>query len=293
MRLIIYFILFFLVGTAPTLGRDLSETIQFGGLQRTYRVHLPPQFDGKSKWPVLIVFHGFANDSHSMEALTGFDAIADREKFLVVYPDGVSRHWSFGESRDAVDDVGFTLALLAHLRAKFFADPRRTYAVGISNGGFLTLTLACQHPEQFAAVATVAATFSQQQAKTCKPSRPVPIALIHGEADRLIPFGGGLSADGLSLLSVPATVKRWAVLNGCEKQSKVEQLQRRVQDGTAVQQTRFLKCRGAAQVHFYQIAGGGHTWPGSTKNLPIIAVGKASQNLKASEVLWQFFRLFA
>jgi polyhydroxybutyrate depolymerase len=289
MRLLIWFFLFFLVGTTPTLGRDLSESIQFGGLKRTYQVHLPRQFDRKYKWPVVIVFHGFANDSRSMEALTGFDAIADHEKFLVVYPEGVSRHWSFGESRDAVDDVGFTLALLARMRAKFSADPQRTYAVGISNGGFLVMTLACQHPEQFAAVATVAATFSQQQAKTCKPPRPVPIALIHGERDRLIPFGGGLTADGLSLLSVPDTVKRWAVLNGCEKQPKVKQLERWVQDGTAVQQTRFLKCRKAVQVHFYQIAGGGHTWPGSTKNLPILAVGKASQNLKASEVLWQFF----
>ncbi|MBC7883221.1 MAG: prolyl oligopeptidase family serine peptidase [Anaerolineae bacterium] len=292
MRLLIFSLLFFLVGTSSTLGRDLTEGIQFGGLQRTYRVHLPKKFDGRRKWPVVIVFHGFANDSLSMEELTGFDAIADREKFLVVYPDGVSRHWSFGESRDAVDDVGFTLALLARMRAKFFADPRRTYAVGISNGGFLVLTLACQHPEQFAAVATVAATFSQQQAKTCKPSRPVPIALIHGELDRLIPFGGGLTADGLSLLSVPDTVKRWAVLNNCENQPYVEQLPRRVQDGTAVQQTRFLKCRGATQVHFYEIGGGGHTWPGSTKNLPILAVGKASQNIKASEVLWQFFRSF-
>jgi polyhydroxybutyrate depolymerase len=292
MRWLIFVLVLFLMPASPTYARDLSETIRFGGVQRFYHVHVPQGFDGKHRLPVVIVFHSFTNDGLSMVELSGFNQIADREKFLVVYPEGIGRRWYFGEGGYKVDDVGFTLALSELMRSKFFADPKRTYAVGISNGGFLVLTLACQHPERFAAVATVAATFTQQQAKTCKPTHPVPITLIHGEADPLVPFRGGRTAEGLLLLSVQETVKHWAVLDGCENKPQVQQLANQVQDGTNVLQTNYLKCQKRAQVRLYRIAGGGHTWPGSKKNLPSIVVGKTSQNLNASEALWQFFHQF-
>jgi polyhydroxybutyrate depolymerase len=292
MRWLIFVLLLFLMPASPTYGRDLSESIRFAGVQRFYHVHIPQEFDGKHRLPVVIVFHSFTNDGQSMVELSGFNQIADQDKFLVVYPEGIGRRWYFGEGGYKVDDVGFTLALLELMRTKFFADPKRTYAVGISNGGFLVLTLACQHPEQFAAVALVAATFTQRQAKTCKPNHPVPITLIHGEVDPLVPFRGGRTAEGLLLLSVQDTVKCWALLDTCENKPQVQQLPSRVQDGTSVVQTHFKKCRKGTQVQLYQIAGGGHTWPGSRKNLPSIVVGKASQNLNASEALWQFFHKF-
>jgi polyhydroxybutyrate depolymerase len=40
----------------------------------------------------------------------------------------------------------------------------------------------------------------------------------------------------------------------------------------------------------YTIEGGGHTWPGGPQYLPVFLVGKASHNLDATQVIWDFFK---
>ena len=83
---------------------------------------------------------------------SGFDAVADREGFVVVYPEAINREWSYGRVTNqpmpvvdgqTVDDVGFIRLLIDELVAGGLADAGRVSAAGSSRGGLLAYTLAC------------------------------------------------------------------------------------------------------------------------------------------------------
>lgn len=106
------------------------------GLERTYRLHVPPGHDRTPPAPLMIVLHGGGGDGRGMPKLTegGFDRLADREGFIVAYPDGIENHWNDGRGnesyraqRERVDDVGFMGALIDALAASHGIDRARVY----------------------------------------------------------------------------------------------------------------------------------------------------------------------
>lgn len=78
---------------------DRQGTIRHGGLVRTYLLHVPPAARMSRPVPLVLVFHGGFGTGQGMVALTGFNDLADRQGFLVAYPDGIDRHWSDGGGR--------------------------------------------------------------------------------------------------------------------------------------------------------------------------------------------------
>ena len=145
-----------------------QKSIESGGLERRYSVHLPPSYEVGTPTPLIIAFHGGGGDGEGMELLTHMDEISDRERFIVVYPDGINRNWNDGRSQinPGVDDVGFVRDLLDQLGSDYSIDTKRVYATGISNGGFMSYRLAFDLSGRFAAIASVGAPLSEQ--------RPVP-----------------------------------------------------------------------------------------------------------------------
>ena len=85
-----------------------------------------------------------------MEALTHFDDLADREGFMVAYPDGLNNEWNFvrGVRGYAMtqDDTAFLVALIDHIGADHPVDKARVYLAGFSNGGFMAERVACENP---------------------------------------------------------------------------------------------------------------------------------------------------
>jgi polyhydroxybutyrate depolymerase len=174
------------------------ESLSFDGRVRTYRVYAPPGLHQPA--PLLFVLHGGGGSGSNMELMThrDFNRVADRDGVLVVYPDGVGRNWNDGRSdvrseamQKNVDDVGFLRALVRTLSARYRVDAKRVYSTGISNGGFMSLRLACDAADVFTAVAPVAANLSVDLGPRCKPSRPVSVAMLNGTEDPLVPWGGG------------------------------------------------------------------------------------------------------
>lgn len=287
---------------SPAPGRDLVGSIESGGLHRTYLLHLPPSYDDSHPVPLLLVFHGGYMTGKSMALLTGFSYTADTYGFIVAYPDGYDNHWNDGRnvtsaSKAGVDDVGFVSNLIDSLSNQYRIDLTRVYATGFSDGGMFTHRLACQLANKIAAVAAVSGTLPPETANTCNPGRAVPILMIHGTSDPLVPFNGGnvsvLFAKAGYVLSLNDTVNRWMQIDSCPTTPAVTALPEVVNDGTTVVRESYGPCMQGTSVVAYIITGGGHAWPGGPQYDPVFIVGKASQNLDASQVIWTFFEEYS
>ena len=274
----------------PGAARDQAGTFQFGGLTRTYRVHVPP---GPPVGLVLNL-HGGAATAIGQEGLTDFDAAADATNLLVVYPDGYDKSWADGRAaspaaRHHIDDLGFLVALVGKLASDFGVPPGHVFSTGMSNGGFMSNRLACDRADVFAAIAPVSGTLGAGVA--CNPSRPVSVLAVHGTRDPLVPFNGGdvHGRGGVShAISATAMVDKWRSVDGCRGDTSKQDLPD-VGDGTSVHRFDASPCADSAEVVFYKIDNGGHTWPGAKQYLPAAVIGATTRAFDASHVIAQFF----
>lgn len=280
---------------------DVKSTMTYEGERRIYYVHLPPVYDDSAALPVVFVLHGGGGKAEEMDKFTGFNAVADREGFIVVYPQGLQGHWSDGRTVERVigkyketDDVGFLAALVDELNKKYKIDQARVYATGISNGAFMSFRLAADRPDVFAAVAGVAGGLSEDLAANHPPKGPVPVMFINGDADPLVPYNGGeIKVWGLSRGSVrpiSEAVRWWSEANGAAAEGVVTQLPNRApDDGTTAFREEHAGPAGT-DVVLITVNGGGHTWPGGWQYRSERLVGKTSRDFNASDVIWDFFR---
>jgi len=271
-------------------ARDLSGTFRFGGMDRTYTLHVPPGD------PVGLVLnlHGGGGTGTGQQGLTDFDAVANAHSLLVVYPDGYDKSWADGRGvspadRHHVDDVGFLVGLAGKLSNDYNIGAGHVFATGMSNGGFMSNRLACERADVFAAIAPVAGTLGVGVA--CNPSRPVSVWEAHGTADPLVPFNGGdvKGRGGIShAISANNMVDKWRSVDGCQGIPSAGALPD-VGDGTVVHRFESTACATPTEVVFYQIDNGGHTWPGGKQYLPKAIIGATTRALDGSESIAQFF----
>lgn len=283
----------------PRVQEDREQTLQVGGLQRTFLVHVPRSYDGKTAMPVLFALHGGRATGRGMNTLTGFNGLAEEKGFIVVYPDGVDKFWNDGRAtakHKEVDDVGFISALIDHLGQTYNVDRRRVFVTGISNGALMSMHLACDLSEKIAAIASVAGAIPVDIAPQCKPHHPMPVLMIHGTSDPIVPYTGGEifafggRAQGGRVLSVKETAVKWAAHNKCATTSQRTELPDTDQrDGTRVNREVFSGCQQNAEVIVYTIVDGGHTWPGGPQYLPERIIGKTTRDINGSEIIWDFF----
>ncbi|MEW6303393.1 MAG: PHB depolymerase family esterase [Verrucomicrobiota bacterium] len=266
---------------APGAARSLEHA----GVKRTYRLHTPKGAPPAKPLPLVIVLHGMGANGALTEALTKFSPLADQEGFAVVYPDGLNKRWRYWGD----EDTGFIVALVDELIRQGVADRARVHVCGISNGAYLTNVLASEHADRFAAVAAVAGTMPRRKASAARPSRPVPMLYIHGTADEIAGYDGRdrFSKRELSL-AAEDLVHWWVKQNGCNPTPVREKLPDNADDGTTVERFRYQAPGGGADVVFFKINGGGHTWPGGSVQ-PAELLGKTCRDFDAAEVMWTFF----
>lgn len=273
--------------------RDFEEEVVSNDLVRRCHVHLPSNYEASNSLPLLIALHGRLGTGKKMIKQTGFNGIADREGFIVVYPEGFKRGWADGRGithadKRGINDVAFIDRLVKVLQKKFPIDPTRIYIAGHSNGGFMAQRLAVKSSHKFAAIAVVAASLSEWLASRFTPSRPTPILFINGTADPVTPYLGGRPPGGARVLSVEDTVKIWVHFNGCKEATEVQKING-LNNGTLVSVLTYGPCENYSQVKLYRIEGGGHVWPGESEDLSSSGVGKFGRELNASEEIWEFF----
>ncbi len=274
-----------------------TAAIQVDGRRRSYLVHLPTYYNPNVHYPLVLVFHGGGSYGQGMTGLAHFNPLANAQNFIVVYPNGYHRSWADGRGttkadQDGVNDVTFVATLLDQLTHSLNIDTQRIYAAGMSNGGFFTARLGCELADRIAAIAIVAATMPTLLAERARPSRPVPVLYFHGSDDRFVPAGGGIVTIGAkgSILSITDAVQWWARHNRCMSAPTITSLPTPVSDGTQVQQIHYRGGAQGADVIYYNIIGGGHTWPGGLQYLPVGLIGKTTRNLDATATIWAFFQ---
>jgi polyhydroxybutyrate depolymerase len=278
------------------------ESLAFGGRERTYRLYVPPRLGPAA--PLLVVLHGGGGGGAGMEALTarGFNRRADEAGVLVVYPDGVEHGWNDGRHdlrtravREAVDDVGYLRALVATLGRRYPLDRERVFVTGISNGGMMTLRLACDAADLYTGFVAVAASLGADTAGRCQPAAARPVALIDGTEDPLVPFAGGevkvLGARRGRVLGAEATAAAFRGFAGCSGVDSEPPLDRIADDGTVLVVRRAAGCRSGTSVVLYEVQGGGHAWPGGLRYAREWLIGRVSRELDATEEVWRFLGL--
>jgi polyhydroxybutyrate depolymerase len=276
-----------------------------GGFQRAYRVHIPSGYDGTTPLPLVVVIHGAFDTAKNIEKISGFSQLADRDAFIVLYPEGIGifgylQHWNAGHccgkaADDPIDDVGYLATAIADVCIRLPVDQRRIYMVGFSNGGMMTYRFAAERTGTLAAAASIAAsiggrpTASAPEWRIPAPGKPLPILIIHGLEDDDVPFEGGHSVHRKgerTYLSVPDSVQFWVDANGCQ--------------GPPIHS---LRCHGAVRIEAWdscdnqsatvlgKIDGWGHVWPGPyfTDRLPD---DDPLHDFDAAEMVWTFFKRF-
>jgi polyhydroxybutyrate depolymerase len=265
-----------------------SASILVGNIRRSLHWYVPKNVPVSSAVPIIVLLHGGGGSGSNIGAITqaqgGFDAFAEQNGFIAIYPDALGAHWNDG--RETIphrnDDIGFINAAIDHVARLHRVDMRRVFVAGISNGGMMAQRFACESAQSPAGIAVVAANLPRALFNTCQSSPAVPAIFLLGDNDPLIPFQGGIVKGGVGgeVMSGQSSVDFWVKKNSAVAQAI------RILGQTEVAT---YQARGRTTVAFYKVSGGGHTWPGGTQYAPVRIVGSVSRDFSANQVIWDFF----
>ena len=259
-----------------------SYSIEVGGVERSFRVFRPTQLDDPASLVVMI--HGGGGSGAIAEKFYGWDALANREHFVVAYPDALGTAipaWNTegnccGQSgRTGVDDVGFIVAMVDFVQQRLPIDASRIFATGISNGGMLDYTLACT-TDLFAAIGPVSATMLND----CVDPAPTSVIHIHGLKDTTVPFDGSIG-DGPAKIDGPPisdVIESWRRFDGCTSA---------VATTAGLVTTSTSNCTNGREVELITVADGEHGWPGAAQKPN--GGKQPSQAIDSTATIWAFF----
>jgi polyhydroxybutyrate depolymerase len=274
-------------------GDAVPHTIDVNGVSRTYLLYVPPNTAGKNL-PAFIMLHGSGSTNAQQEKYSNFDALAAAHGLVVMYPQGIDKHWNDGRvigHESMADDIGFMKAMLAEVNAQGLIDPKRVYAAGISNGGFMAQHMACVMPDALAGIAVVAAT--QPVDAACPSAHPMPVIFFQGTADKLVPYNGGPIAPQFgnrgTAMSNAQAVAIWQKRNGCGAASQTKIAAKDSSDLPVTVDT--YSCPAGHGLENVVVQGGGHTWPGAIQGrIATYFLGPVTDNISANDMMWNFFQ---
>ena len=285
---------------AAAMREMVERTLEVDGVARKYFLFVPSA--PRPAMPVVIVLHGGGGSPQQMERYTRFSELADREGFVAVYPAAVDYHWNDGRraesiraQRDDVDDVKFLRAVIDDAARQTTIDRARVFATGISNGGFMSNRLAAEASDLVAGVAPVCGGMAPAIAEKFAPQFPVSVLIIQGDADPLVPIGGGNvvvfgQRSRGKTIPIDELLAKYVERNGNRGEPQRTTLDADPNDGTSVEIVSYPDGPGGVKTEMYLVKGGGHTWAGRPLYLPESVIGKASQDFSATDVIWGFFK---
>lgn len=249
------------LGTAAFAQTTVTINLQVAGKARSGVVHIP---SGTSNPPVVFFVHGYGGSGAGFENDTKGDKVADREKFIAIYPSAVSGSWNMQDT----SDYPFLLALLDTVNGRYKIDRNRVYCAGFSQGGFISFGVGYKHPEVFAAVAPVSGHIPSFS--TAAPlKRAVPMFLTFG------------TNDVSDVASFMADLNTWMRLDTCSASSKKSQRPYPATRARSVVARSTWSCAHGTEVIIDSVVGGGHEWSMDT-----------ASHVNTTEEVWAFFKKY-
>lgn len=251
-----------------------NQTLNHDGVDRQYLQYIPDNYDGSTKLPLLLNFHGFGGNTNYFMQTADMRSLAESEGFVLVYPQGTdlngSPHWNAdlngGDNKSSVDDLGFIEALINKLSNQNLIDNKRVYAIGYSNGGMMSYALGCYKSNLIAAIGSVSGYMLQDE---CTPSHSIPLIKLHGTNDYY--DGGGVYN------SVESVLDFWKNFNNITGDPNLDSFN---DNGTSIEKYSYINSNNILIDH-YKVIGGDHIWfnfnyKGNTTN----------------KIIWDFFSQF-
>lgn len=222
-----------------------------GGRQRTYRLSVPPGYDGRRRLPLVLDLHGSGGNAAGQARTSGLETLAATESFLVATLEADGGRWNVPVQPGRADDVAYVSDVIDHVATRACTDQARVYATGFSGGGRMSSLLGCRLTSRLAAIAPVSAL---RFAAPCA-GRPLPVITFHGLADPQNPYDGHAVGRGAEWEeSVPDALAGWAARNGCKGTVKLED------PPGPLSTMRYEGCVDDAEVRLIRIDGLGHRW---------------------------------
>ncbi|MCK5743000.1 MAG: T9SS type A sorting domain-containing protein [Chlorobi bacterium] len=260
------------------LGQSYSE-YDHNGITRQYILYKPVNLPQNA--PLVFVLHGYTGNAVHAQNAYGMNAVADANDFAVCYPQGTKdnneiTHWNARLKISTTDDIGFLSELAGYLQTEHSLNPDHTFVCGMSNGGFMSYTLACEASDVFSAIASVTGTMSGYTWNNCDPAKPIPILEIHGVDDETVPIDGSLVSYGGwgGAPHLDKVVEFWAEKNACTISDSVFLLE-------STHAYYYRNGINNNEVWYHKIDNHGHSWPGRN----------STTGTNASELIWKFFKL--
>lgn len=268
----------------------IVDSIFVGGIYRNYRLYVPAVYNGSTARPLIFNLHGYTSNALQQQQYSNFKPIADTANFLMVFPNGTKDgsnqpFWNAGMSSAIVNDIAFLNALIDSLDLTYNINLNRVYSTGMSNGGFMSHTLACELSNRITAIASVTGSiFTTQYGGNCHPTRPVPVMQIHGTNDPTVPYAGSST-----MMPIDTIVKYWVTKNNCNTTPTFSNVPNTsTTDGCTAEHYKYLNGTSGSSVELYKIIGGTHTWPG----FPFGGSG-TNMDMNASKEIWRFFSKYS
>lgn len=280
---------------------NFVDSIIHQSYQRKFMVHFPPNFEMTTQRALVLNLHGGSGNMVNAQGFSMLNPVSDQNNFIVAWPQGYGIappgfSWADGRNTSAdqagIDDVGFIDKLIDTLINRYNVDTNRIYICGFSNGGFMVQRIACQLPDRFAAMASLGSSMDTVLHQNCNPTKQVPMAFFNGTTDPAMPYGGGpmQNPQVIPVVPVDTTVQFWVKHNNCQTANPLYSLPDTfTSDNSTAELYTFTNCDCNADVTFYKLINGGHTWPGVYVASQASVLGNTNRDINASVELWNFF----
>ena len=273
-----------------------ERVIEHEGLERSFLIYVPTNI--KENAPLVVAIHGYTSSAKTLMGYYGINQIADKEGFLVAYPQGTkdSRDNNFFNvgyefhSDSKVNDVNFIREIVLNLTKDYKLNSKRVFATGMSNGGDMSYLLACTSSDLFTAVAPVAGVMMKDTLENCNPEKKIPIFEIHGTKDSISKFEGDMNNEDKwgAYYDLPSTIEFWVNKHALNEKETIQLENKNTEDGTTITFERYWSDESQREVWFYIVNDGNHTWPGMTG----LFSRTANQDINSAEEIWKFFSKF-
>lgn len=278
----------------PVVAQMTTRPFAHNGYSRPYLIYRPKLLPPHPA--VVFMLGGIRSTAQFTSQNFGWTQEADRNGFLVVFPDPVATEpgkpidrvknitfWDMKGSRTRilalgmmpVDDNGYLIAVLHDVLRRDHPDRKRVFFAGFSSGSGMVQLFASRHPKDTSAIVAVATPLMDPPVKL---ARPVPILYIHGDDDQQF---SGFEAQSPHFATTPhGNWVTWGYLNGCQTQT--------AEKTTWGVRFSWQGCKDHVPVIADFVANLGHEWPGS---LDSRRSHKHSPEgpLNLTDMAWQFF----